>query len=95
LEKKFVFWDSVHYTPWVYEALNNVLLNVLCNHISTDAKSKSSLAELDIHEVTLLHYKHIDYKLRQAVWKTAVSVTIFRRTPKARVAELECEVTTH
>jgi hypothetical protein len=26
-----VFWDSVHYQPWVYEELNNVMLNVLCN----------------------------------------------------------------
>ena len=26
-----VFWDAVHYQPWVYEELNNVLLNVLCN----------------------------------------------------------------
>jgi hypothetical protein len=25
------FWDSVHYTPWVYEELNNIMLNVLCN----------------------------------------------------------------
>ena len=27
-----VFWDSVHYQPWVYEELNNFLLNVLCNN---------------------------------------------------------------
>lgn len=26
-----VFWDAVHYQPWVYEELNNLLLNVLCN----------------------------------------------------------------
>lgn len=26
-----VFWDSVHYQPWVYEELNTVLLNILCN----------------------------------------------------------------
>ncbi|KAL3770409.1 hypothetical protein ACHAW5_002326 [Stephanodiscus triporus] len=25
------FWDAVHYQPWVYEELNNLLLNVLCN----------------------------------------------------------------
>jgi hypothetical protein len=30
-EVKTIFWDSVHYTPWVYEELNNLLLNVLCN----------------------------------------------------------------
>jgi hypothetical protein len=42
LERKLVFWDAVHFRPWVYEELNNVLLNVLCNHIPTDAKSKSS-----------------------------------------------------
>ena len=26
-----VFVDHVHYQPWVYEELNNILLNVLCN----------------------------------------------------------------
>jgi hypothetical protein len=26
-----VFWDSVHYMPWVYEELNNIFLNILCN----------------------------------------------------------------
>ena len=26
-----IFWDAVHYLPWVYEELNNLLLNVLCN----------------------------------------------------------------
>ena len=25
------YWDRVHYVPWVYEELNNLLLNVLCN----------------------------------------------------------------
>jgi len=25
------FTDTVHFQPWVYEELNNVLLNVLCN----------------------------------------------------------------
>ena len=30
-ERGSVFWDSVHYQPWVYEELNNLLLNVLCN----------------------------------------------------------------
>mmetsp|Transcript_22253 Transcript_22253/g.46639 ORF Transcript_22253/g.46639 Transcript_22253/m.46639 type:complete len:557 (+) Transcript_22253:127-1797(+) len=29
-----VFWDSVHYQPWVYEELNNLLLNILCNSSS-------------------------------------------------------------
>jgi hypothetical protein len=27
-----IFWDYVHYQPWVYEELNNLLLNVLCNN---------------------------------------------------------------
>lgn len=30
-ERGDVFWDAVHYVPWVYEELNNVFLNVLCN----------------------------------------------------------------
>jgi hypothetical protein len=30
-ERSFVYWDKVHFTPWVYEELNNILLNVLCN----------------------------------------------------------------
>jgi hypothetical protein len=30
-EYKTIFWDSVHYQPWVYEELNNLQLNVLCN----------------------------------------------------------------
>mmetsp|Transcript_54121 Transcript_54121/g.114988 ORF Transcript_54121/g.114988 Transcript_54121/m.114988 type:complete len:460 (-) Transcript_54121:207-1586(-) len=31
LEYGSVFWDAVHYQPWVYEELNQVLLNILCN----------------------------------------------------------------
>jgi hypothetical protein len=31
-ERTFVYWDSLHFMPWVYEELNNVLLNVLCNY---------------------------------------------------------------
>ena len=31
VEYNSIFWDSVHYMPWVYEELNNLLLNVLCN----------------------------------------------------------------
>jgi hypothetical protein len=31
-ERGTVFWDLVHYQPWVYEELNNLLLNVLCNN---------------------------------------------------------------
>jgi len=30
-ERKSVYWDAVHFQPWVYEEINNVLLNVLCN----------------------------------------------------------------
>ena len=30
-EFKNTFWDRWHYVPWVYEELNNLLLNVLCN----------------------------------------------------------------
>jgi len=30
-ERIEIFWDKVHFYPWVYEELNNVLLNVLCN----------------------------------------------------------------
>ena len=26
-----IYWDSVHFLPWVYEELNNLLLNILCN----------------------------------------------------------------
>ena len=28
---KNVFWDRVHYVPWVYEEINNLMLNLLCN----------------------------------------------------------------
>ena len=31
LERTDVYWDSVHFQPWVYEELNNIFLNVLCN----------------------------------------------------------------
>jgi hypothetical protein len=30
-EREQIYWDNVHFFPWVYEELNNVLLNVLCN----------------------------------------------------------------
>jgi hypothetical protein len=30
-EREDIYWDSVHYMPWVYEELNNLLLNVICN----------------------------------------------------------------
>jgi hypothetical protein len=30
-ERDDVYWDYVHFLPWVYEELNNMLLNVLCN----------------------------------------------------------------
>ena len=30
-EASYVYWDKVHFQPWVYEELNNFLLNVLCN----------------------------------------------------------------
>jgi hypothetical protein len=30
-ERGSVYWDALHYMPWVYEELNQVLLNVLCN----------------------------------------------------------------
>jgi hypothetical protein len=30
-ERGNVFWDAVHYIPWVYEELNNMFLNVVCN----------------------------------------------------------------
>ena len=35
-ERRSIYWDSVHFTPWVYEELNNVLLNVLCNGKATE-----------------------------------------------------------
>ena len=31
-ERDFIYWDSLHFKPWVYEELNNMLLNVLCNN---------------------------------------------------------------
>lgn len=31
IEREAIFWDAVHFMPWVYEELNNLLLNVLCN----------------------------------------------------------------
>ena len=30
-ERGHVYWDFVHFVPWVYEELNNIMLNVLCN----------------------------------------------------------------
>jgi hypothetical protein len=30
-ERNTIFWDAVHFQPWVNEELNHVLLNVLCN----------------------------------------------------------------
>jgi len=30
-ERLTVYWDAVHFMPWVYEELNTVLLNILCN----------------------------------------------------------------
>jgi hypothetical protein len=30
-ERGTIFWDAVHYQPWVYEELNNMQLNILCN----------------------------------------------------------------
>jgi hypothetical protein len=30
-ERSHIYWDDVHFFPWVYEELNNVFLNVLCN----------------------------------------------------------------
>ena len=30
-EYSSIFWDAVHYVPWVYEELNNLMLNMLCN----------------------------------------------------------------
>jgi hypothetical protein len=32
MEWQGIYWDVVHFAPWVYEELNNLLLNVLCNH---------------------------------------------------------------
>jgi len=30
-ERPDIWWDAVHFMPWVYEEINNLLLNVLCN----------------------------------------------------------------
>jgi hypothetical protein len=30
-ERSDIFWDSLHFVTWVYEELNNIMLNVLCN----------------------------------------------------------------
>jgi hypothetical protein len=30
-EREDIFWDFLHFMPWVYEELNNIMLNVLCN----------------------------------------------------------------
>jgi hypothetical protein len=30
-ERNSIYWDNVHFMPWVYEELNNMQLNVLCN----------------------------------------------------------------
>ena len=29
-EMSNVYWDAVHFLPWVYEEFNQILLNVLC-----------------------------------------------------------------
>ena len=31
-ERNSIYWDTLHFNPWVYEELNNVLLNFLCNN---------------------------------------------------------------
>jgi hypothetical protein len=31
LEYLTIFWDDMHFQPWVYKELNNLMLNVLCN----------------------------------------------------------------
>ena len=39
-ERRTVFWDLVHFAPWVYEELNNLQLNILCNVVEqTETKS--------------------------------------------------------
>ena len=30
-EREQIFWDQVHFQPWVNEEFNNLLLNILCN----------------------------------------------------------------
>mmetsp|Transcript_60078 Transcript_60078/g.68054 ORF Transcript_60078/g.68054 Transcript_60078/m.68054 type:complete len:488 (+) Transcript_60078:79-1542(+) len=43
-ELSSVFWDAVHYQPWVYEELNNLLLNVLCNaNVDDESTTYSSI----------------------------------------------------
>ena len=39
-ERATVYWDAIHFQPWVYEEINTVLLNVLCNakQLSTETK---------------------------------------------------------
>ena len=31
MERDTIYWDTLHFLPWVYEELNTILLNVLCN----------------------------------------------------------------
>jgi len=38
-ERRSIYWDAFHFQPWVYEELNNLLLNVLCNHIIGSAST--------------------------------------------------------
>jgi hypothetical protein len=40
-ERGAVFWDSLHFMPWVYEELNQLLLNVLCNSKKLSEESAS------------------------------------------------------
>jgi len=43
-ERDSVYWDNVHFMPWVYEELNNLQLNVLCNlHQSGDDDASTSV----------------------------------------------------
>jgi len=44
-ERQTVLWDAVHYQPWVYEELNNLLLNVLCNAKDRNDKYLKALEE--------------------------------------------------
>lgn len=30
-EMKNVYFDAAHFKPWVYEEMNNVLFNTICN----------------------------------------------------------------
>lgn len=43
VEYNSIFWDSVHYMPWVYEELNNLLLNMLCNTAGGGTSSSEQL----------------------------------------------------